>query len=59
MGVFARFAFYDDLEAFFDVTLRCFWCASDPSLTFDEFLGHENLRHAFLLGGLCQDDKPD
>jgi hypothetical protein len=59
VGVLARSAFYDDIEAFLDVALRCFRCAGDPSLTIGDFLGHENLRHAFLLRGLYQSGKPD
>jgi hypothetical protein len=59
VGVLARAAFYDDIEAFFDVALRRFRRASDPSLAFDDFLGHENLRHPFLLRGRRQSSKPD
>ena len=57
--VLARPALDDHIEAFFDVSLRRFWRASDPSLAFDDFLGHENLRHPFLLRGRRQSGKPD
>jgi hypothetical protein len=58
VGVLSRFALYDDIEAFFDVPLRSFWCAGDPSLTFGDFLGHENLRHSFLLRGPRDEPNP-
>jgi len=59
VSVLARIALHDDIEAFFHVALRRFWRASDPSLALDDFLGHENLRHPFLLRGRCQAGKPD
>jgi hypothetical protein len=59
MGMPARVAFDEDIEAFFDVALRRLWRAGDPSLAFDHFLGHENLRHPFLLCERRRNGKPD